>query len=441
MTSAHFTFLILGIATLLLSACQSTTSRHSNTPLLVGPSEPISNTTAPSKYKKLQNAEIFLDVAVPTFSPGFPLLKNSTEIDYEELDDSGIWPQLRRTEAKLFAVETKNALEETKAFGAVRVVPNANTTADIFVLGKILNSDSEQVGMQLTVVDSTGEVLGIKSFEHEVSESYFRDQRNKDKNPYQPLFDKGRDYVLELLSKLDTETKQKIKETALLRYARYYSPEAYGSYLSTEIKKKQGQRYYKFELTGLPAEDDAMLARIEDLRAQELLFVDRLQDQYDTFYAETSDAYEQWQRETLPEIAARREAIRNRNIKAGVGVGLAILAGILASESSKDSRDADRTGSGTERAKAGAKGAGAVIAGLGSIYAVNDAFQSNSELKVQNAIIEEKGQAVDLSVSSTEMKFEDQVIELQGTATEQYLQWKQHLRKIYELEATPDVQL
>ncbi len=433
MKKPYYHTLFLLIFCLAMSACEST-SRNSGEPLLVGPTNPEANERTKSKYNKLQNAEVFLDVAIPTFSPGFPMVKNTDEIDYEEMDDDGIWPQLRRTEAKLFAMETKNSIEKTKAFSSVRVVPNANTTADIFVLGKILASDSEQVGMKLTVVDSTGEILGSKDFEHEVSENFFRDQRNKDKNPYQPMFDQGRDFVIQLLSKLDKEEKQKIKNTALVRYARYYSPEAYSSYLSTDIKKKFGQRFYKFELNGMPAQDDMMLERIEDLRAQELLFIDRLQDQYDTFYAETRDAYSDWQRETLPEIIARREANRDRNVKAGLGVGLAILAGILASESSSDSNRG-------KSASSGAKGAGAVIAGVGSMIAVQNAFESNSEMKVQSAIIQEKGQAIDIAVSTTEMKFEDQVVELQGTASEQYLQWKQHLRKIYELEATPDIQL
>ncbi|MGQ8364511.1 hypothetical protein [Glaciecola sp. 1036] len=426
-------YVLLLAIVLFVSACQSTSTR--NQPLLVGPVAPETSSKHQQKnVASLQNANVFLDVAVPVFDPGFPMQSNGTDIDYEEMDDEGIWPQLRRTEAKLFAVETKKSLENTGAFGAVSVVPDANTSADVFVLGKILHSDSEVVEMELTVVDASGEILGIKEFEHEVDESFIKDQRNAGKNPYQPIFDQGRDYVVALLSRLSDEEKQEIKNVATVRYARYYNPDEYSQYLSTEIERKNRQRYYKFSLEGMPAENDPMLNRIEDLRAQELLFVDRLQDQYDTFYAETNDAYYTWQRETLPEIIARREAQTERNIKAGLGVGLAILAGILANKSS----DSSASGSST---RGGAEAAGAVLAGVGSMIAINDAFQSNSEMKVQSAIIEEKGQAVDLTLGPTEMKFADQIIELKGTASEQYMQWKQHLRDMYELEKTPDVQL
>lgn len=409
--------------TLVLGACQSTTS-SSRGPLLVGPSSPASSGQNSGPNQQLQNASIFLDVAVPTFEPGFPIDNRTGEIDYAELDDEGIWPQLRRTEAKLFAIETKHALQREKVFGSVVVVPDASTPSDLFVLGSITHSDSEVVGASITVVDSSGEIWGKKNFTHEVSANFFRDQRNKGKNPYEPLFNQISTYVVSLLAQLDANQKQQIKDMSLMRYARYYSPEAFGQYIASEIKRKNGLRYYKFELTGLPDQRDPMLRRIEELRAQELLFIDRLQDQYEIFDAEVGPSYQIWQEETLPELEAARKAAMKRNASAALGVGLGVLAAILAKNSNS----------------AGGQ-VGAVLGGIGSVVAINEAFKSNSAMKIHNAVIEEQGQAVDLSVSPTEMEFEDNTIELQGTATEQYMQWKTHLRKIFELESTPDTQL
>jgi hypothetical protein len=419
------------IGCLFLSACQST-SRYSPGPVVVGPVAPdVVQQTEAEQAPVFAEDAVFLDVAVPTFSPGFPMLSNNKDIDYYELEEQEIWPQLRRTEAKLFAVETKNALEASRAFGSVRVVPDANTTADIFVLGTIIESDSENVEVEYSVIDATGELLGRKTFDHTVSENFFRDQRNAGVNPYQPLFDEARNYILSLIFKLSEERKKNIQQVALMRFASYYNPEAFGQYVSSQVKRKSNRRYMKFYLEGLPADDDPMLERIKNLRLQEMLFVDRLQDNYDTFYYETEDAYSTWQSETLPEIVRLREARNERNLKAGLGVGLAVLAGILASKSGNSSSSATR----------GVNTAGAVLAGVGSISAISDAFRSNAEMKVQNAIIEEQGEAVDLTLSPTEMQFEEDIVELQGTASEQYTQWKQYLREIYLQEATPDTQL
>lgn len=418
---------------ILLTACESTSSKVGRSPLLVGPSiadpQGSGNEEASSE---LVNASLFLDVAIPAFSPGLPL-DSYGEIDGDELQEEGIWPQLRRTEAKLFASEMKTSLDNKKVFGSVSVTPDASTPSDLFVLGEILHSDSEEVEIELTVVDSTGEILGNKTFEHTVSRGFLRDQLNKGKNPYAPVFNKASDYVVSLLAKMSLEDKQYIKNMSLLRYARYYSPENYSQYLSTKVKRKGGQRYYKFELTGIPDANDPMLKRIEDLRAQELLFVDRLQDNYDVFQAETRDAYSTWQAETLPEILAAKEAQTERNAKAVLGIGAAILAAILIKKGAEKSRENGGSIADYEL--------GAIAAGVGSVWAINEAFQNNTRMKVHSAVIQEQGQALDLSVSPTVIEFQNQTVELQGTAKEQYLQWKTHLRKVFEAEKTPDIQL
>jgi hypothetical protein len=376
------------------------------------------------------NADIFLDVAIPTFSPGLPIDRNGN-IDGDELVEEGIWPQLRRTEAKLFASEMKVALDDKKVFGSVSVVPNASTPSDLFILGEIKASDSEEVEIEITVVDSSGEILGTKAFEHTVSRGFLRDQLNTGKNPYQPVFTQASNYVVSLLAQMSTEEKQAIKNMSLMRYARYYSPENYSQYLESSVKRKNGQRYYKFELTGMPDASDPMLQRIEDLRAQELLFVDRLQDNFEVFQAETRTAYSTWQEETLPEVIAAREARSKRNTSVALGVGAAILTAILLKKGAE--KGMTRNASEYEL--------GAIAAGIGSVWAINEAFKNNARMKVHSSVIDEQGQALDLSVSPTIIEFENQTVELQGTAQEQYLQWKTHLRRVFDEETTPDVQL
>ncbi|MFT6267528.1 MAG: hypothetical protein ACJAVV_000326 [Alphaproteobacteria bacterium] len=424
----RLSFWALLSAMVVITGCESTGSKNAGSPLLVGPAErqvaPSDNNPVPTA---LTDAKIFLDVAIPTFSPGLPL-DSYGEVDGDELVEKGIWPQLRRTEAKLFASEMKTALDNKKVFGSVSVVPNASTPSDLFILGEIKESDSEEVEIEITVVDSSGEILGTKSFDHTVSKGFLRDQINQSKNPYEPVFTKASNYVVSLLAKMSTQDKQDIKDMSLMRYARYYSPETYSQYLESSIKRKNGQRYYKFELTGIPDTNDPMLRRIEDLRAQELLFVDRLQDNYEVFDAQTRDAYSVWQAETLPEILAAREAQAQRNKTAMIGVGAAILAAILISKGSKSNNP-------------GGYEIGAVAAGIGTAWAINEAFKNSARMKVHSAVIEEQGQALDLSVGPMIIEFENQTIELQGTAQEQYLQWKTHLRKVFEEEKTPDVQL
>ena len=71
------------------------------------------------------NSEIYMDVAIPVFDPGFPTERDGT-IDYDEIEEEGIWPQVRRLEANRFAIATKEALGETKSFGSINVTPDAS---------------------------------------------------------------------------------------------------------------------------------------------------------------------------------------------------------------------------------------------------------------------------------------------------------------------------
>jgi hypothetical protein len=419
-TIQYSTFLLFSI--LFLSACESTRSSQ-NAPLLVGP-EFVQANDKPAEKRYTHQSDIFLDVAIPVFDPGFPIDNNTGEVDYEELGELDIWPQLRRTEAKRFAIQTKKALEKTKAFGSISNLPDANTTADLFVLGKINHSDSELVELEVTVVDSSGEIWGKKSFEHTVSQFFFRDQMNEDKNPYQPVFNQVADYVYSLATEMSDEERQVIKNTTLMRYAQYYSPQEFSQYLSASIQKKDGQRYYKFDVTGMPAEGDKMMSRIDTLRNQDLLFVDNLQNQFEAFEQETEVPYRTWQEEMLPELARMRAVRKERNTKVALGVLAGIATAVLAKNSGSTAGEI-----------------GTVVGSIASAWSLKDAFDLNASLRVHKAVIEEMGQGIDIDLSPTVMEFEDETIELQGTAREQYQQWKAHLREIYALESTPDVDL
>jgi len=91
-----------------------------------------------------------LDIVIPVFDPGLPE-------DPSKYKDEGIWPELRRAEAYRFAFKLKSALEETGAFGAVRVAPDETATGDLYIIGKIAESDGEDVEIDLDVVDISGD--------------------------------------------------------------------------------------------------------------------------------------------------------------------------------------------------------------------------------------------------------------------------------------------
>ncbi|WDE05845.1 hypothetical protein SG34_002610 [Thalassomonas viridans] len=407
----------LGCAAILaLSGCKSTPNTTRVGPLVVGPS--VQPALGSVKRTYSYNSDIYLDVVVPVFNPGLPLTERG-EVDYDQVDEQGIWPQLRRAEAKRFAVQTKKALENIGTFGSVSVVPSPNASGDVFVLGSVDYSDSEIVKITATVIDSSGDIWGTKQFEHTVSKGFFRDELNKDKNPYEPVFTRIGDYVYDLLKKRSEAEKQNIKDTTEVRYAQVYSPESFNKYIETTLVKgrKPEPDHYEYKLTGLPSEDDRMMQRLMAIKAQDQMFVDRLQDQYLAFDEKTLEAYRNWQKETLPEVIAAKETESDRTKSALLGGVLAVGAVLLSKNSDS-----------------GLGEIGKYAAGIGAAYFIKDSLDKNAELKVHKETLDEAGGNLDMALSPSVIELDDNLVELSGTAGEQYEQWKAHLRKIYQLE-------
>lgn len=402
----------VSLSAVVLTGCKTTTTQRG--PIAVGPG-PGPTMNEPVKRVYSYNSDIYLDVAVPVFNPGFPLDSDTGQIDYDQVEELGIWPQLRRAEAKRFAIQSKRYIEDTQAFGQVFNVPNAKTSADIFVMGTILESNSRTIELNILVIDSSGEILGDTEIEHEVSKGFFRDKKNEGKNPYEPVFQEVADYVYDVVRKIPDQRKDVIKTTTAVRYAKYYAPEAFGNYIETNLKTRYGRKYFKHELTAVPAENDPVMEEIAVLRAKEMNFVDAMQEHFDAFEATTEEPYRDWQEETLPEVIRAEDAAVERNTKATLGV----LAGIAAVILDKNS-------------DSNAGKVGAVAGAIGSAWMLKDAFEANADMKESAEIINEQGSGLDFVLSPTVMKAEDDEVKLTGTAEDQYEQWKAILKKMYD---------
>lgn len=411
--------MVAGLAALLmLSGCQSTSGKLTRVstvgPTMVGPSNASLKGTNDPTYR--YNSQVFLDVAVPVFDPGFPLGKHG-QINDDELLEQNIWPQVRRLEANRFAIETKKALAKTKAFGAISITPDASTSADLFVLGRIATSDGEQVEIGVTVIDASNTKWGEKVFKHTVSEGFYRDALRGDDDPYGPIFTQIADYVFKLMVKRSDEQKRTVQSIADLRYAAMYSPESFSSYLSQK-------RNQQFVLNGKPADHDSMYQRIADVKAKDEQFIDSLQTNYDTFYAQTNDAYRTYQQEALS-LVKELHAQEARRTKAQVFATVGIIGGILLSKNSNST----------------AGNVGAAVATAIGAYNIMDAVKENQAISAQREMLEEQGQNLDLKVTPQVVEFNDQTIELSGSAKEQYTQLRHKLYEIYQLEATPETKL
>ena len=404
---------VLVACSFLLSGCAAGSSGSSK--VSVGPQKSSAYVKAkPEAVVEIQKPK--LDIIIPVFDPGLP-------DDPEEYADEGIWPELRRAEASRFAYKMKLAIEETNAFGAVRVMPDAKATGDLYVVGKIIESNGENVEINIKVYDISGNKWFDKTFDHEVAADFHSNIRNKGKDPYDPVFTAAADRLVEELMDQDDAQLTKLQALTDLRFGENFSEQAFSRYM----KRKGG----KVSLIGYPDQDDSMLKRVQAIRIRDQLFTDRMQPHYEQFNQQMEESYAMWQKQSFNEVRAAREA-RNAAIgKAVAGVGLIAVA-VLSAIAGARSNTYGGASAGTT---------GAIVAGQIGAGMLGESSKMSEEAKFHREALDELGQSIDGEMAPQVVDFEKTTTKLTGSAKEQFAQWRAFLKSMYEQEATPDVQL
>jgi len=356
-----------------------------------------------------------LDVIIPVFDPGL----SETAENYEE---DGIWPELRRAEANRFAYKLKQALDDSNAFAAVRVTPDKTASGDLYVLGKIEESNGQDVKFMLNVIDISGKEWLDDTFKYEVQELFYKDYRSYDQDPYTPIFKEAADKIIVALNKRSFSELDDLKYIADLRFGASFNETAFMEYMNTEGNS--------IKLISKPSDSDPMLQRVTAIRVREQLFVDNLQQNYAYFSQNMDDSYLKWQEASFIENQLRKEAQRERTMKTIGGVlliGLAIVAAISSRNNSNAFGSPDST-----------LATAAIASGVAGAWMLSGSFKSKEEAEFHKDAINELGESINIEMAPQVVSFEEETVELTGNIQEQFTQWREFLKRIYEQEATPD---
>ena len=373
-----------------------------------------------------------LDVIIPVFDPG--ILEKPADNETADNEKEGIWPELRRAEATKFALMMKRALENTGAFGAVRVAPDKNSTGDLYVLGKIDESNGEDVEIDIKVVDISGKTWVNNSFDHRVLERFHNSLRNEGKDPYDPVFDEAAKYIVEKLKGRTAKELTALKSITDIRFATSFSESEFSKYLGKSEGFFGSDDFFGFggsyiTLASMPSDDDPNFTKTKAIRVRDQLFIDNLQTHYQKFESKMNESYAVWQEQSLQEAKAAREAEMEAIGQAVVGI-LAIGLAVAIVVASDGNANYDPT---PALAATGAAVVGGVM--------LSKSFETSEEAKVYRDALSELGQSVDLELAPQVIEFEKKTIELTGDAAEQFAQWRNFLKLIYQAQATPEVRL
>jgi hypothetical protein len=376
---------LLGLV-LLLSGCVNQTLKSTSVPAIDTSSEAIPEGQ-------------LLDVGIAIFDPGLE--------EYDE--DERVYPEVRKAESRFMPNLLSQAMQESGAWGAVRVVPDPERISDLSVRGKILHSDGETLKIQVHAEDSRGYEWLDKTYETKASSYAYRNTTRSSYDPFQAMYHTIANDLLKAQSKLRPEDRANVRLTTDLLFAQRFSPETFAGYLA---KNNRGV----YLVMRLPAENDPMMERIDVIRERDNMYVDTMQEYYNSFGIEMIGPYQEWRKLSYEEAMALQELKAEARRRLIVGA-VAVAAGIAGMSSGDSSSQA-----------------AANVAVIGGGYLLKSGLEKRNEAQIHVQALEELGMSLEAEITPQVIDLEDRSVTLSGNVEEQYAQWRAVLADIYATE-------
>ena len=351
-----------------------------------------------------------LDVGVVLFDPGVPDGEIEPEVLGRLLQD-GTFPHIRRTEAHYMAVHLRNTLQDSGHWGSVWIMPGESTAADINVSAQILHSDGSRFRLKVHAVDSTGRNWIDREYAMQTAPDSYNRQLYPGLDPYRDVFHRIANDLAAVKDSFSPSEKRNVRTVAQLRFAGELSPEAFGEH----VRQQRGGR---FVLNRLPADNDPQFERTRMIRDREHLFVETLNEHYVDVYEESRDSYHGWRETARQEAVAIRELRRSSRWRTVLGV-----VGMVASVGHALGSDGGYSD--------------AVVSDT-LLHASTEILESGllrgEEMQIHIEALEEYSESFDAEVKPMVVEIDGIQHRLTGTASAQYEDWRELLRRIFDEE-------
>jgi hypothetical protein len=311
-----------------------------------------------------------LNVSIKTFS----------NADTEGGRIGRIYAPIREAEASYLPIALRDTLIESGYWGAVKVGPSNDVAAELQVNAQIIASNALDLTLQVQVTDSRG-IVWINQIYKEPAQTsaYLVDEKVRE-DPFQSLYNRIANDILGVRQLMPDAEANTIMQAALLRYANALAPQAFAGYLTPDANGI-------IQVTGLPAVDDTMYARVKKIREAEYRFTDLMDEHFNVFHKRLQTVYPYWQTYSFELIDYNNDISTDRSQRRS-----------------------------------------------GSWAATEYAYRTYKEYKMNEDELRELADSFKAEIHPTISRLEGSVIELTGPLDAQYAQWREILRKLYVQE-------
>jgi len=348
-------------------------------------------------------ADELLDVGVRLFDPNVPE-------DEQQREKERIFPDVRKAESRYIPVLIRDTLEDTGQWGQVRVLPRDGNGMEVFVDGRIVQSDGRELRLDVVVTDAAGRTWFRRTYQGQADTRAYKDVVAKPRDPFENVYNTLANDLLAARRALTREQRVALRRIAELRFAADLAPYAFGGYLAQD---KRGL----YSVTRLPADDDPVVQRMQRVRERDYALVDTLNEYYANFGGSIAVPYTEWRKYTHEELEAEAQAKREALTRQVLGA-VAVVGGIMAGSETSSS----------------AGSAAATAAVIGGMYAFKSGLDKRAEIKIHTESLKQLGDSFQSEVQPMVVDVEGRTLQLKGSAEEQYAEWRRLLRELYENE-------
>jgi hypothetical protein len=259
--------------------------------VLVGDVNLIQAIQAPS-------ASALLEIGVRVFGTA------QKEAEEYEIGD-WVFDEIIQKETQFLPHLLKNTLVDSRQWGAIRVIPDRDPSLDLIVEGQIVQSDGETLELQIRAFDSSGREWLNKTYaDQSIQEEYPESTRFTLDNtfdainfvdPFQDIYNRIANDLVAVRTNLGEQTLRDLNLVTDMLYAGDLSP----SDFSGAVKENEDGLLV---IDRLPSLDDPMMARVADMKYRHHLFIDTVDEYYQTLYEDIQPAYVLWRRYSIDQI-------------------------------------------------------------------------------------------------------------------------------------------
>lgn len=302
--------------------------------------------------------------------------------------------EIRDNETQYLPFVLRNTLIDSNQWGAVRVLPLNDPSMDLLINGTVIKSDGQELQLHVEVNDSTGRVWLNKDyadFTHD--EDFPTSTRYTPGNrfdaaafvdPFQDLYNQINNDLVTARTVLGEAELVAIKRVSQLVYAADLSPDSFAHTLTRDASGK-------LSVNSLPAGNDPMLARVEDMRLRHHQFIDTVDEYYQALYEDMQPAYVTWRRYSYDQIEQAEDSLR-------------------------EAYDASRYSSSR------------------GYLTLTQRYDRYRWSKIFELEFQELATGFNREIAPAILELNKQVHGLSGTMEEQYIQWRRILRELFALE-------